>query len=100
MNKNRIIQVLGSGCPTCKKLFELTKEVVDQLGLGVEVEYVNDIQKIIELGVMSSPVLTIDGRAVLVGQLPTAGRLKEILSAEIKAGATDTNPRVSGSETY
>ncbi len=53
------IQVLGSGCPTCKKLFELTKDALSQLNLEVEAEYVNDIQKIIETGLMSSPVLTL-----------------------------------------
>ena len=51
------IQVLGSGCATCKKLFELTKNAVDELGLGVEVEYITDVQKIIDMGLMSSPVL-------------------------------------------
>ena len=50
-----IIQVLGSGRPTCKKLFELTKQAVSELGLKTEVEYINDIQKIVKMGVC--PVL-------------------------------------------
>jgi len=75
------IQVLGSGCPTCEKLFELTKEAVSQLNLGVEVEHISDIQKIIELGVMSSPVLTINGKVALVGQLPSLDKVKEIISS-------------------
>ena len=80
-NKITSIQVLGSGCPTCKKLFELTKEAVIQLNVNVVVEYTDDIQKIIELGVMSSPVLTINGKAVLVGQLPTIDKLREVISS-------------------
>lgn len=80
-NQITSIQVLGSGCPTCKKLFELTKEAAAQLNVNVAVEYTDDIQKIIELGVMSSPVLTINGKAVLVGQLPTLDKLKEIISS-------------------
>lgn len=80
-NKVTSIQVLGSGCPTCKKLFELTREAVAQLNIDVAVGYTDDIQKIIELGVMSSPVLTINGKAVLVGQLPTIDKIKEIISS-------------------
>lgn len=75
------IQVLGSGCPTCKKLFELIQKAISELDLKIEnVEYVTDIQKIIELGVMSSPVLTINGKVALVGQLPSLDKIKEIIS--------------------
>lgn len=61
------IQVLGSGCTTCKNLFEDTKKVVADLGLQAKVEYSTDISKIIEMGVMQSPVLAIDGKPVMVG---------------------------------
>jgi small redox-active disulfide protein 2 len=81
MNKQiTSIQVLGSGCPTCKKLFALTQQAVTELDLKIEVEYITDIQKIIELGVMSSPVLTINGTVALVGQLPTNEKIKELLA--------------------
>jgi small redox-active disulfide protein 2 len=61
------IQVLGSGCPTCKKMYEATLAAVKELGITAEVEYSTDITKIIEMGVMQSPVLAIDGEAVIVG---------------------------------
>lgn len=61
------IQVLGSGCATCKALYELTKKAVEELKLKVEVEYITDISKIIEMGVMQSPVLAINGKPVMVG---------------------------------
>jgi len=79
-NQITSIQVLGSGCSTCKKLFELTQKAVTELDLKTEVEYVTDIQKIIELGVMSSPVLTINGRVALVGQLPNLEKIKELIT--------------------
>ena len=75
------IQVLGSGCPTCKKLFELTKEAVKQLNLETAVEYSTDVSKIVQLGVMSSPVLAIDGKPVLVGQVPDIEKIKSIISS-------------------
>jgi len=73
------IQVLGSGCPTCKKLFELTKQSVEELDLKIEVEYITDIQKIVEMGVMSSPVLAINGKPVISGFLPDIEKIKETI---------------------
>ena len=73
------IQVLGSGCPTCKKLFELTKQAVEELGLKTEVEYITDIQKIVEMGVMQSPVLAINGKPVMVGFVPNSEKIKAII---------------------
>ncbi|MFA7662436.1 MAG: thioredoxin family protein [Patescibacteria group bacterium] len=81
MKNNMVaIQVFGSGCPNCKRLFELTQKAVEELNLNVEVEYITDIQKIIELGVMSSPVLVINGKVVLAGQLPNLEKIKELIS--------------------
>ena len=73
------IQVLGSGCPTCKKLFELTKQAVEELDLKTEVEYITDIQKIVEMGVMSSPVLAIDGKPAIAGFLPDVEKIKDTI---------------------
>ncbi len=71
------IEVLGSGCPGCKKLHELTVRAVRELGLGVEVDYVTDLDRIVGMGVMRTPVLAVDGRPVLAGFIPDVERLKE-----------------------
>jgi len=73
------IQVLGSGCPTCKKLYELTKEAVVQLSIQEEVEYITDVSKIVEMGVMSSPVLAVNGKPVMVGFVPDIEKIKDLL---------------------
>ena len=78
-NKTMQIQVLGSGCPTCKKLFELTKQAIEELDLKTEVEYITDIQKIVEMGVMSSPVLAIDGKPAITGFLPDVEKIKDTI---------------------
>ena len=83
-NKAAQIQVLGSGCPTCKKLFELTKQAVQEMGLKTEVEYITDIQKIVEMGVMQSPVLVINGKAVIAGYLPDVQKIKETIKENTK----------------
>lgn len=82
-NKIIKIQVLGSGCPTCKKLFEITKQAVAELKLKTEVEYITDIQKIVEMGVMSSPVLAVNGKPVLAGSLPDIEKIKEAIKKSV-----------------
>jgi len=78
-NNNIKIQVLGPGCASCKKLFELTKQAVHEMGLKTEVEYVTDIQKIIEMGVMQSPILAINGKPVLTGAVSDIEKIKNAL---------------------
>lgn len=73
------IQVIGSGCPTCKNLYELTKTAVKELGVDAEVEYSTDISKIIELGVMESPIMTINGKIALLGS-GNLNKIKEIIT--------------------
>jgi len=73
------IEVIGSGCKKCKALFELTKEVAQELSINDTVFYSTDINKIIAMGVMQSPVLTIDDKPILVGVLPDKAKLKEII---------------------
>lgn len=58
------ISVLGSGCATCKKLHEAVMEVVKNENIDTEVEYSTDVTRIVELGLMHSPVLVIDGKPV------------------------------------
>lgn len=80
-NQPPIIDVLGSGCPSCKRLHELAQQAVDGLNLGVKVGYVTDVQRIIALGLMSTPVLTVNGKPALVGFVPDLNRIKEVITA-------------------
>jgi glutaredoxin len=83
------IQVLGSGCPTCKKLFEITQKAAAQIGLPDTVEYVTGaegMQKIIDLGAMSSPVLAINGKIAMTGFTPDIDKIITCINTH-----TDTN---------
>lgn len=73
------IQILGTGCPTCQKLAELTKQAADESGLEYEIEKVTDITKIIEMGVVKTPGIAIDGVVKISGKLPTIKEIKELL---------------------
>ncbi|MDP2705590.1 MAG: thioredoxin family protein [bacterium] len=73
------IQVLGSGCPTCKKLYEITEKAANDLGLNTKVEYITDVRKIVEMGLMQSPVLAINSKPVLVGFIPDIEKIKKVI---------------------
>ena len=73
------IQVLGSGCPTCKKLYEITKKVVKDMDLDVKVEYITDVQKIIAMGLMQSPVLAVNGKPSIVGFTSDTEKIKRAI---------------------
>ena len=83
------IQVLGSGCPTCKKLFEITKQAVEQLDdKSIELEYLTGVEgttKIIELGAMSGPVLAVDNKIALIGFTPDVDKIKSALTKQMRA---------------
>lgn len=74
------IQILGTGCPKCRKLEEMARSTAAALNLDFTLEKVTSINEIVAMGVMSTPALVIDGRVVLAGRLPGEAELKGILS--------------------
>ena len=78
------IQVLGSGCNTCKNLFELTQKALAELSMDDEVEYITDVSKIVEMGIMTSPVLAIDGKAVMEGSTTNIEKIKDLIMSQNK----------------
>ena len=90
------IQVFGSGCPACKKLFELTSRAVEELKIDTKVEYITDTQKIAELGVMSSPVLTVNDKVVVAGSVPSIEKIKAAISGSNSQGNSCSNCSCGG----
>ena len=74
------IKVLGTGCTKCKKLEQMTRDMAAELGLDANIEKEEDIYKIMQFGVMTTPAIVIDGEVVLKGKLPSTKELKEILA--------------------
>ena len=74
------IKILGTGCPKCKSLEKLTREVVEQNGLSAEISKVEDIMEIMKFNVMSTPALVVNGKVEIKGRIPSAGEIKQILS--------------------
>jgi len=77
------IAVLGSGCATCMRLHHMVEKVVNDENLEAEVEYSTDITRIVELGVMHSPVLVVDGKPVDLKSISEKD-IKDVLCAKVK----------------
>ena len=63
------IKVLGAGCKSCHEQYENVKQAVKDMGLSVEVEYITDMQKVMEYGVMSMPALVVNEKVVAMGKV-------------------------------
>jgi small redox-active disulfide protein 2 len=76
------IEILGTGCPKCKKVNELVGEAVNELGMSAEIIKVTDINKIIDYGVMITPALVINGEVKVSGKIPEKEEIKKWIEEE------------------
>lgn len=74
------LQILGTGCPKCKKLAENAQAAVNDLGLDCDIEKVTDVNEIMTFGVMITPALAIDGQVKVVGKVPSPDQIKQMLA--------------------
>ena len=65
-----IVQVLGPGCPNCKKLLALAEQAVKETGVTAQVEKITDLNVIVGFGVMRTPALAVDGVVKIQGRVP------------------------------
>ena len=74
------IQILGTGCPKCKKLAENAEAAAKELGVEYEVEKVTQINDIMKMGVMVTPALAIDGDVKVAGKVSSPDDIKAMLT--------------------
>jgi len=73
------VQILGVGCPNCKKLEDNAREAIKALGIDAEIEKVTDIDQIMSFGVMMTPALAIDGVVKSAGKVLSKEQIMELL---------------------
>ncbi|MGD9629367.1 MAG: thioredoxin family protein [Pyrinomonadaceae bacterium] len=76
----RTIKILGTGCAKCKQMEAIVNSSIAKLGIEATVEKVEDIEKIMEYNVLSTPVLVIDEKITIKGRVPTLVEVKDLLS--------------------
>ncbi len=75
-----LLQILGTGCPKCKKLAENTEAAAKALGIDYQLEKVTEITKIMAFGVMITPALVVDGQVKAAGRVPSPEEIKRLLA--------------------
>jgi small redox-active disulfide protein 2 len=74
------IQILGTGCPKCKKLAENASAAAKSMGLEYQLDKVTDINEIMKFGVMMTPALVVDGQVKVVGKVPSPDEIRKLLA--------------------
>ena len=74
------IQILGTGCPKCKKLAEKAEAAAKELAIEYQLEKITEINEIMKFGVMVTPALAIDGQVKVVGKVTEASDIKKMLT--------------------
>jgi small redox-active disulfide protein 2 len=74
------LQVLGTGCPRCRKLAEAVENAAEAMGIDYRMEKVTDIADIVRMGVMMTPALAVDGVVRASGRIPSAEELKAMIA--------------------
>ena len=76
------IEVIGTGCPTCKQLYALTLRAAEYIGDEAKLEYIAEqagMKRLMELGLMRSPAIAVDGNVVLVGYESNIDKIKNLI---------------------
>lgn len=74
------MEILGSGCSKCKKTEEKVRKIVANLGIDAEISKVEDINEIIDRGVMLTPTIAVDGEIKITGRIPSDDEIENILT--------------------
>ncbi len=74
------IEILGMGCPKCKKLYESVQTAVKETGIDAEIIKVEDMAKITGYAVMMTPALVVDGEVKTSGRVPGPDEIKKLIS--------------------
>ena len=73
------IKVLGAGCKACHEQYEYAKAAAANLGLAVEVEYITDMEKVMQYGVMSMPAIVVNEKVVSMGKVQKIAEVEKLL---------------------
>lgn len=76
------IKILGPGCARCNQLENLTKEVLKELNLDVNVEKISDVEEILKYPIMGTPALIINEKIKVAGRVPSKEQIKKWIEEE------------------
>jgi small redox-active disulfide protein 2 len=74
-----MIEILGPGCARCHEAHRVVRHVVEEAGLGCDIQRVESLERMVALGVMRTPAVVFDGKVVLSGRIPKAEEVRRLL---------------------
>ncbi|NLC93408.1 MAG: thioredoxin family protein [Treponema sp.] len=80
--ENLTVKVYGSGCKGCQTLHQNVIDALAEMNIAANVEYITDLQKVMEAGIMSMPVLSVNEKVVSSGKILGIAEIKKIIEAE------------------
>ncbi len=75
------IEILGTGCAKCKKLYENAQDAARQLNISADIVKVEDMGAIVDYGIMITPAIAIDGQVKSAGKVLTTDEIKQCLNS-------------------
>lgn len=76
------IEILGVGCPKCKKTAANAEQAVRELDIDAEIVKVEKIDEIMKYGVMMTPALVVDGEVKCAGKIPAVDEIKDLVKQQ------------------
>jgi small redox-active disulfide protein 2 len=73
------IKILGTGCPKCRTLEEITRKVVRDNAIDANISKIEDIVEIMKFNIMTTPALVVNGKVVAKGRIPSVDEIKKFL---------------------
>lgn len=84
------VKILGTGCPACRSMLNDVNRIIAHNGWKIDVEYVQDLERIMAYGVLSTPVLVINEKVVMVGHRGSS-RIEQVLRETVKTQVSNTS---------
>jgi small redox-active disulfide protein 2 len=73
------IEILGTGCPKCRQTEKIVRKAVEEMGASIDIIKIEDLQEIVDKGVMMTPAVIVDGDVKIVGHIPSVDEVKKLL---------------------
>lgn len=74
------IKILGTGCPKCKTLEKIARDVVEKEHIQATIIKVEDIMAIMSYGIMSTPALVVNEKVEIRGRVPSYDEVRQVLT--------------------
>jgi small redox-active disulfide protein 2 len=77
------VQIYGTGCARCNTLEKVAKQAIKDMGINAEVVKVNDVDQIIQAGIIATPGFAVEGEVKSMGRVPSSDEIKKWIKAKM-----------------